>query len=102
MRVRVALDSRFCRTPDGAIWSGTFHNSIWQRYRSSFDVMGSSHSDWEGRAAHDSGDRSLVVARSVLRVDSTARIGIPIQQDQQASEQQGAELCRVIASSSPS
>ena len=39
MKVRVTLDSRFSRTPDGAIWSGTFHNSIWQRYRSSFDII---------------------------------------------------------------
>ena len=37
--VRIALDSRFSRTPDGAVWSGTFQNSIWQRYRCSFDVI---------------------------------------------------------------
>lgn len=39
MRVRIVLDSRFCRTPDGAIWSGTFPNAIWQRYRNSFEAV---------------------------------------------------------------
>ncbi len=39
MKVFLTLEHRFSRTPDGAVWSTMFPNSIWQRYLSVFDEI---------------------------------------------------------------
>lgn len=40
MRVIVALDHRFCRTPDGAVWASTMYDyPFWTRYLEVFDQV---------------------------------------------------------------
>ena len=39
MKVFLTLEHRFSRTPDGAVWSTMFPNSIWQRYLSEFSEI---------------------------------------------------------------